>query len=45
EFTRNIAPYVGVNWLRKLGETASIAKSKRDPIDNLFFVAGVRVLW
>ena len=45
EITRNIAPYIGVNWERKLGETASIARAKGDPIDNLFFVGGVRVLW
>ncbi|MDU6376273.1 MAG: copper resistance protein B, partial [Bradyrhizobium sp.] len=25
EFTRNVAPYIGVSWDRKVGETASIA--------------------
>jgi hypothetical protein len=34
EITRNITPYIGVNWERKLGETASIARAKGDPIDN-----------
>lgn len=45
EITRNVAPYIGVNWERKLGETASIARTKGDAIDSLFFVGGLRVLW
>ena len=45
EITRNVAPYVGVVWERKLGETASIARANGDPIDSLFFAGGVRVLW
>lgn len=27
EFTRNVAPYVGVNWDRKVGQTATIARN------------------
>lgn len=45
EITRNVAPYVGVNWERKLGQTASIAKANGDPISSLFFVGGVRLVW
>lgn len=45
EFTRNFAPYIGVDWDRKLGETATIAKSKDEPISRVYFVGGVRLLW
>ena len=44
EFTREIAPYIGMTWLRKYGETASIAQSEREPDDAIAFVAGLR-LW
>lgn len=45
EITRNVAPYMGVNWERKLGQTASIAKANGDPVSSLFFMGGVRLVW
>lgn len=45
EITRNIAPYIGVVWDRKLGETASIARTNGEAVGSLFVAGGVRVLW
>lgn len=45
EITRNIAPYVGVVWDRKLGQTASIARANGEAVGSLFVAGGVRVLW
>ena len=44
EFTREIAPYIGVTWLRKYGDTADIARAESEPDDAIAFVAGLR-LW
>jgi copper resistance protein B len=45
EITRNVAPYIEVNWERKLGQTASIAKANGEPVSSLFFLGGVRLVW
>ena len=45
EFTRNFAPYVGVNWDRKVGQTATIAKNNRESVSAVSFVAGARLFW
>jgi copper resistance protein B len=42
EFVREFAPYIGVSWERRLGETADFAREEGEDIDNLAFVAGVR---
>jgi len=44
EFAREFAPYVGVSWERKLGKTADFARDEGESVDDLSFVAGVR-LW
>ncbi len=44
EIWREFAPYVGVSWLRQLGDTADIARREGEVVDNLAFVVGVR-LW
>lgn len=44
ELAREFAPYVGVSWERKLGKTADFARGEGESVDDLFFVAGVR-LW
>jgi copper resistance protein B len=44
EFTRQFAPYVGVEWVGKFGDTANYAKAANENTDETFFVAGVR-LW
>jgi copper resistance protein B len=45
EFTRNFAPYIGVSWDRKVGETATIAERSQKPTSSVNFVGGVRLLW
>lgn len=42
EFAREFAPYVGVDWERKLGETARFARAAGDRASATSFVAGVR---
>lgn len=44
EIRRELAPYIGVSWLRKVGETADIARRKGEEADDLSFVLGLR-LW
>lgn len=43
EIWREFAPYIGVSWLRQLGDTADIARREGEVVDNLAFVVGVRV--
>ena len=43
EFAREFAPYVGVGWERKLGETANFARDEGERVDNLSAIAGVRI--
>lgn len=43
EFAREFAPYVGVEWERKLGATADFARDEGESVDDLFFVTGVRI--
>lgn len=45
EILRNFAPYIGVTWDRKVGETASIAEREQTAISKVYFVAGARLLW
>lgn len=45
EFTRNFAPYVGVVWDRKVGQTATIARTSGEPVSAVAVVAGVRLFW
>lgn len=44
EVVREVAPYVGVSWIRKLGGTADLAQDEGQKDSTLAFVAGVR-LW
>src|SRR3546814_21133172 len=37
---RAIAPYIGVHWEKKLGETATIARSEGEDTDEARVVAG-----
>jgi copper resistance protein B len=45
EFTRNVARYVGVNWDRKVGQTATIARNNGEAVSSVSFVAGVPLFW
>lgn len=42
EFWREFAPYVGVNWNMRIGETAEIARRHGEAPSHLSIVAGVR---
>lgn len=42
EVTREFAPYLGVTWHRKLGETASFARQDGEDVDEFAVLAGVR---
>jgi len=43
EIRRQFAPYVGVEWSRKFGETGDIAAAAGDRTDNTALVAGLRI--
>ncbi|MBA2434491.1 MAG: copper resistance protein B [Chthoniobacterales bacterium] len=45
EIRREIAPYIGVSWLRQYGETARFAEREGDTTDSISFVAGLRLWW
>lgn len=44
EFTPEFAPYIGVNYERRFGDTADFARIAGEDIDQLSFMAGLR-LW
>jgi len=44
EIRREFAPYIGVSWSRKFGETADLARAEGEDIDVTSLVVGVR-LW
>ena len=43
EIRREFAPYIGLDWLRRLGGTARLARADGENAGDLGFVAGVRV--
>ena len=43
EIRREFAPYVGVNWSKKFGGTADYARAEGEDIEDVRFVAGVRI--
>lgn len=45
EIRREFAPYVGVTWIRQIGDTADLARASVDPVDDLRFVFGLRLWW
>ncbi|MBW2065697.1 MAG: copper resistance protein B [Deltaproteobacteria bacterium] len=42
EIRRELAPYLGVTWSRELGETADMAESEGEDLEELALVVGVR---
>ena len=42
EFTRQFAPYLGVEWTRKFGDTADYAQINGQSISDTAFVAGIK---
>ncbi|PLX61017.1 copper resistance protein B [Sedimenticola selenatireducens] len=43
EIRREFAPYIGVNWTRKFGQTADFARADGEDTSDVQFVAGIRV--
>lgn len=43
EIRREIAPYVGIAWSRKLGNTADLARSQGESVTERGIVAGLRI--
>jgi copper resistance protein B len=43
EVRRELAPYVGVAWHRRVGETADLARAAGEDVSDLSIVAGLRV--
>jgi copper resistance protein B len=42
EIRREFAPYIGVSWERRLGETARLVRAAGDDAESRQFVAGIR---
>lgn len=42
EFSRQFAPYLGVEWKGKYGSTADIARSAGEPVQEVRWIGGVR---
>ena len=42
EIRREFAPYIGIAWTSKFGETAELARAQGDDVRKLNFVVGVR---
>ncbi len=45
EITREVAPYIGVNWERKVGKTADFARDEGEDPDVFSIVAGIRAFF
>ncbi len=45
EIRREFAPYIGVTWQRRYGETARFAESEGDSSEVFSFVLGLRLWW
>lgn len=43
EVKREFAPYIGVSWQRKLGDSGDFARDEGTQVDDLSLVAGLRV--
>jgi len=42
EFQRELAPYIGILWERKFGDTADLARAAGEDAETMRFVAGLR---
>jgi copper resistance protein B len=45
EIRREIAPYIGVSWLKQYGETARISRQQGETSDTVALVLGLRLWW
>jgi copper resistance protein B len=44
EIRREVAPYLGVSWSKRFGESADLARAAGEDVDEIAYVAGFR-LW
>ena len=42
EFSRQFAPYIGIEWTEKFGETADLAQLNGNDDSDTIYVAGIR---
>jgi len=42
---RSIAPYIGVHWERRFGESATLARAEGEQASAIYVVAGVRLMF
>ncbi|MDB9529710.1 copper resistance protein B [Oscillatoria sp. CS-180] len=45
EVNRRFAPYVGINWTQKFGETADFAREEEEEVSNFAVLGGFRLLF
>ena len=45
EINREFAPYVGVSWTRKFGDTADLARQSGSSVEDFSLIGGVRLLF
>lgn len=45
EITREVAPYVGVNWIRAVGDTADMTRASGGQASQISGIAGFRILF
>ncbi|WP_347558503.1 copper resistance protein B [Robbsia sp. KACC 23696] len=43
EVSRKVAPYIGINWQRRIGETAAMARGDGVSVNDIGIQAGVRI--
>ena len=43
ELRRELAPYIGISWTRRVGETASLTRSEGAEVSDFSLVGGFRV--
>ena len=43
EMRREFAPYIGVNWNKKVGQTADYARAEGETVEDTQFVVGIRI--
>lgn len=43
EFRREVTPYMGISWTRKLGQAADITRLNNEDVSTVAFVAGFRM--
>lgn len=45
EIRREVAPYIGIQWTNKYGQTASYARADGEATSDMQFITGIRLWW